>query len=361
MAGERTVRVLVTGPDINDAGGAGVQRHVRTLVDCFSRDDHAAIEPFRATSAQYKEPWLLKIGRLAVRYAAFPFAARRADVVHVNASIDDRSLLRDAGFVMLTRLLRRSVLLQFHGGHPDTARVLHIPVLRRLLVRVMRASQHVLFLSEGQGEPMREIFGFGSVEYVKNYVPVPALSDGALKAADGLHVLYFGRLDEPKGVRETIEGFCAARRAGWELRIAGTGSIAEEVAAKASVSEGVTYLGFLDDSARDRELAWADVFVLPSAHPEGLPYAALEAAAAGVALVTSASGALAQITRPGETGLLVAARDSNALAEALMGLAEERTLLERMQTNAAQMVRDEYSLETMRDEFTRIYREVRSR
>lgn len=351
------MKVLVTGPDIAESAGAGVQRHVRTLVECFVGEPAVTIVPFAATSTRDVEPLALKVGRLAVKAAAFPFAAARTDLVHINASINDRSLLRDSLFMLLARAIRRPVLLQFHGGTLATARVMRTPVVRALVRSAVRSARLVTFLSPVQGEPMREALGLARVEYVRNYIAIPAGPVSERAGRTGLRVLYFGRLDAPKGVLETIEGFAAARAEGWELHVAGAGPVADEVSVRAEAAEGVTYLGFLDDEARDRELAWADVFVLPS-ESEGLPYAALEAAAAGVVLVTSGVGALPTITRDGVTGLIVPPRDATALADALRCLAADRAALARMGAEAARVAREEFSTEMMADAFGRLYEEV---
>ena len=59
-----------------------------------------------------------------------------------------------------------------------------------------------------------------------------------------------------------------------------------------------------------------DIFVLPSLK-EGLPYVILEAMQAGLPIVASRVGGLPDLIESGRNGLLVPARDSQALADAL--------------------------------------------
>jgi glycosyltransferase involved in cell wall biosynthesis len=63
-----------------------------------------------------------------------------------------------------------------------------------------------------------------------------------------------------------------------------------------------------------------DLFVLPS-YREGIPRAAMEAAASGLPIVATDVRGCRQVVRDGDNGLLVPARDSNALAEAVTLLA----------------------------------------
>ena len=74
------------------------------------------------------------------------------------------------------------------------------------------------------------------------------------------------------------------------------------------------FLGWIDGATKIRELAAADVFVLPSYH-EGVPVGILEAMAWGVPVVASDVGGVAESM--GDAGLLCKARDVESLREAL--------------------------------------------
>ncbi len=123
---------------------------------------------------------------------------------------------------------------------------------------------------------------------------------------------------------------------GARLVIAGDGPLRDELAARAArFGERVRFAGWLGADARDELLAAADVVVVPSAplggdadgRSEGTPMAALEALAAGVPLVASATGGLRALAAHGAA--LVPPRDPRALAAAItsvlrLGLADVR-------------------------------------
>lgn len=139
-------------------------------------------------------------------------------------------------------------------------------------------------------------------------------------ASAGEFVLFAGRVAVEKGVLDAVDA-CAA--AGLELIVAGEGPALEEVRAR-----GVEAPGRLDADALDALRARAAVAIVPSRYEEILPLAALEAMAAGLPVVATRSGGLAE-TVPAEG--LAPIGDVEALADrlrALLGDAEagERAL-----------------------------------
>ena len=107
-----------------------------------------------------------------------------------------------------------------------------------------------------------------------------------------------------------------------ELVIAGDGPLRGDLARAAAASphgHRIRLVGQLDAPARDALLASATALVIPSralasGRSEGLPQAALEALAAGVPVIATRSGGLADLPPPVQ---LVTADDPRALAQAI--------------------------------------------
>ena len=137
-------------------------------------------------------------------------------------------------------------------------------------------------------------------------------------------VLFLGRLVPVKGVDRLVR---AALR--WQsqahLVIAGAGpdeAALRRLAATAPPGR-ISFAGEIRGADRDRVIAAADVVVLPSVRveggrSEGLPLVALEAMAAGAALVASSIGGLADL--PAQAVTHVAPGDAAALAHAIDNL-----------------------------------------
>ncbi len=122
------------------------------------------------------------------------------------------------------------------------------------------------------------------------------------------------------------------------------------------VQEGILeWLGPRDDVAA----LWqqAHIAVLPS-YREGLPKALLEAAASGRPMVAADVPGCREIVIDNETGLLVAARDGIALADALRRLAGDAVLRQRLGSAARQRVLDHFSQERIARETLALYRSL---
>jgi glycosyltransferase involved in cell wall biosynthesis len=138
---------------------------------------------------------------------------------------------------------------------------------------------------------------------------VRAFADGS-RAADGRHVLVASRLAPEKGVEVAIDA-CAS--AGVPLVVAGDGpdaAVLREHGARAG--SDVRFAGRLDRAALAELRAEAGLAVVPSRSAETFGLAAAEAMAAGVPVVASRVGALADLVDPGG---LVPPGDAGALAQ----------------------------------------------
>lgn len=100
--------------------------------------------------------------------------------------------------------------------------------------------------------------------------------------------------------------------------------------------------------------AMADVFVLPS-HSEGSPNALLEAMIAGKPVVATAVGGVPEIVRDGQTGLLVAAHDTAAMAERLAELLADGERRKQLGESARSWVSSHHSREEYARSIVELY------
>jgi glycosyltransferase involved in cell wall biosynthesis len=157
------------------------------------------------------------------------------------------------------------------------------------------------------------------------------------------------RLEERKGHQYLLEAAAILKADGLKIRykIGGDGPLRTGLEAQAkrlNIGDDVQFMGFVADAADF--FAGTDICVMPSLY-EGLGVAALEAMAAGRAVVASRVGGLAEAVIDGINGFLIEPRDARALAAAIAKLARSPSVAESMGNHGRERVRQHFSLDHM--------------
>src|SRR5205814_6501455 len=93
-----------------------------------------------------------------------------------------------------------------------------------------------------------------------------------------------------------------------------------------------------------------------SSRSEGLPMSVLEGMAAGLPVVASDVGGVAEAVADGETGLLVPAGDPTALARALEQLLQDVELRRRLGARGRERARERFDVDRFRAAHVALYR-----
>jgi glycogen(starch) synthase len=171
-----------------------------------------------------------------------------------------------------------------------------------------------------------------------------------------------GRLEYEKGGQDAVAALALLTDRRTHLVLVGTGGQRQallEQAARDGVADRVHLVGRLDDDTAAALLGAADVALVPSRYePFGL--VALEAMAAGTPVVVAQSGGLADIVRPGETGLLVPAAAPAALAQAVTAVLADAGASTAMVERARQDAAERFSWDAVATRTAQLYSAVRA-
>jgi glycosyltransferase involved in cell wall biosynthesis len=191
-----------------------------------------------------------------------------------------------------------------------------------------------------------------------NWAPVPAMP-GAVSS----RVLAIGRLSREKGFDLLIEAAAKlrSRYPSLEVRIIGEGperGSLEQYAQQLGVRDRVFFVGSVAHQDLPRQIAEAQVVVVPSRVREAFGMTAVEAAILERPVIATNAGGLREVVVHGETGLLVEMDDAGALAEALDRVLGDRRTAEGMGKAARARVVREFSLSRRVDAYDRLYRRL---
>lgn len=119
------------------------------------------------------------------------------------------------------------------------------------------------------------------------------------------------------------------------------------------------WLGHVDDMPA--LLKTVDVMALPSYYREGVPKSLIEAAACGLAIVTTdLPGCREVVTQHGVDGLRVSARDARGLADQIIALDDDRELLSQLGRNARQRALNDFDERLVIQRTVEVYAELLS-
>jgi glycosyltransferase involved in cell wall biosynthesis len=353
--------VAILGP--GRAALSGVSTHVDLLMDSALRDDFELVH-FQVGGEGRDEG---AAGRL-LRLLASPIALfatilfRGVSVVHINTSLDPRAYWRDLAYLFVAKLLRARVLYQVHGGALPQNFFAGRPRLARFLRWTLKLPDLVVVLARCELDAYRQFVPEQQLMLLPNGVDLRAFAHVKTvvsRAEQPLRMVYVGRIAREKGLYETLQGVRLALELGVDARLVVAGQGAEEArlaryAQALGISSRVTFAGPVSGRDKVALLAGADVTILPS-YSEGMPYALLEAMAAGVPVIATPVGAIPDVVTDETHGCLVPPRDGKAMAQAIAYMAADRERLAMMSRACRLRIRAAYSIQRLAAELAMQY------
>jgi glycosyltransferase involved in cell wall biosynthesis len=173
-------------------------------------------------------------------------------------------------------------------------------------------------------------------------------------------ILMVGRLAPPKRPDLAVRAMAELRRAhpGARLDVVAHGPLRAETEAlvrELGLGDTVRLLGKREDVPE--LLSRAQCFLLTSDY-EGCPYSVLEAMAAGVPVVSTRVGGLAELVSDGETGLLADPGSPASVAEALGRILDDPGRASALGEAGRRRVRERFSRERMVRETVSLYESI---
>ena len=275
---------------------------------------------------------------------------RRADVVHVFSASYWSFLLAVVPAVLVARALGKRTVLNYHSGESEDhlARwgILVHPWLR-LVDEIVVPSEYLRAIFEHHGyrvRVVRNVVDTARFRYRDRVQLRPRLISSR-------------NLDPYYRVENTLEAFALLRGRYPEatLTVAGDGSERARLQRLTAAlgTDGIRFVGRVEPAAMPTLYEDADIFVNSSV-VDNQPLSVLEAFAAGLPVVSTATGDIAALVRDGETGLIVPPGDPPAMAKAVASLLEHPEHALRMARTARVQV-EAYSWPRVRQQWAALY------
>ena len=243
-------------------------------------------------------------------------------------------------------------------------------MLLRYLVRFYNRCDYVLCPTEtvkheleswGVSTPIKEVSNGVDLERFYSYSSPSAVRAKYQLNADPV-VLYVGRMDKDKDLQVLIRAIPhVLRSAAAHFIFVGNGDRSQKLktlAQRLKVAHKISFLGWINHESPDLPEIYqvASVFAIPSS-VEAQSIVTLEAMASGLPVVAANGGALPELVRHGENGLLFPPGDSECLAERIVAVLRDRDLYAQMRKRSLEIV-SQHRIAESYNKIESIYEEV---
>jgi glycosyltransferase involved in cell wall biosynthesis len=335
------IRILMFGTGLDVKGGVtSVEKLIINNAPGQLRINHVA------TIGQGSATHNILLFCKAIQSLVVTILRRDVDIIHIHFS-ERGSTLRKSILVFIASLFRQSIILHAHGatyqefyaGLPQFVKNILVALFRKCRIIVLSKSWQEYYSHELSLDSSRVSVLYNPVDLPANtpyregrkhlkfiFLGRIGKRGGALDMAQSL--MSFPKQD--KGAFDLINAFAVlseADRHDVELVMAGNGDLAaaNQLISDLHLTDKITILDWLDAEQRDKLLATADAFILPS-YNEGLPMSMLESMAWGLPVIVTPVGGIPEVIIDHQNGLLVDPGIQDQLVEAMQSLIRDESL-----------------------------------
>ena len=346
-------RVALIAASLDILGGQGVQ--ARILVERLQAEGYGVT--FIPINPLFPRPllWIRRYPYVRtilnqLLYLPSLLRMRGADIVHIFSASYFSFLLGPVPAMLLGRFLRKRVFLHYHSGEAEDhlahwGQLVH-PWLR-LADEIVVPSDYLrdVFVRHGyQPRVIRNVVDTSCFRYRERVPLQPTL-------------LSTRNLEPYYRVDVTLEAFALVKKQYPEatLTVAGYGSQEDQLRRLAASfgSDGVRFVGRVEHPMVSKLYDFSDIFV-NSSIMDNQPVSVLEAFAAGLPVISTGTGDIANLVRDGETGLIVPAEDPAAMSKAVVTLLDNPDWALAMSRRARKEV-ERYTWAKVGPEWSAIY------
>lgn len=333
MTKSNPLQVVMLGPGLNVKGG--ISRNEKLFLDYAPSEVQ-----IKHISTKEDGTALLKIRVFlqAILKLIWMLLTEPIDLVHIRGS-HRASAFRQAILALLVKAFRKPMVLQTHASEFHIFYPNLTPLLQKFIARSFALGDRFVVLSQSWKNFHTTNLGLDPerVKVMYNPVRVPAEVPNR-ETSLPIKLIFLGNIGLRKGAFDLIKAFARlpeTEKANSLLVMAGDGEVtaAQELVASLNLVDKIVFPGWIDTEQRDRLLAEADVFILPS-YNEGLPLSMLEAMAWELPAIVTPVGGVAEVVTDGENGLLVEPGNVQQLSDAMQSLIASEELRISLRTKA---------------------------
>jgi len=258
------------------------------------------------------------------------------DLLHVNPSLDLRSVLRDGIIMLFAHLKNIPVVVFIHGWDEKFEHIIQKKIWWFFRKTFLKCNGFIVLSSVFK----KKLINWGvkaPVFLCTTTVDENLISDfsieeklKSIRNSPVLKILFLSRLEKKKGVIETLEAFNILTSRGHRisLSIAGDGPMMKEIRSLDKQKTCPGHIHLLGDVRGKEKIALLSshhIYCFPTYYGEGLPTSILEAMAFGFPVVTRPVGGIGDFFENEKMGFLTESKNPEVIASFIEQLILNRT------------------------------------
>jgi glycosyltransferase involved in cell wall biosynthesis len=285
----------------------------------------------------------------------------KPQVVYFTIAPVGAAFYRDAFFSLLMKMFNVRILYHLHGkGIYDSSR----SYFRRAIYKGVFRNTDTIVLAASLAKDISKVYR-GKPFILANGLP-KFVCEESKTVSDPPTILFLSNLVRTKGVEIFLECIKQLHESGIHFRAKIIGAPydisfneVESFIKKNSLQSKIELLGALYGVEKEKALIKSDILLFPSFYQnEAFPITILEAMQAGVPVIASNNGAIAEIIEDGKTGFIVPMRNVTAFKEKTELLLKNSQLRTQMAIAGKERYNQLYTIEVFEHNIVKIFRQV---
>jgi glycosyltransferase involved in cell wall biosynthesis len=361
------IKILLCSVSLEERGG--VTNYVNLILKNYPEEKYQMnhfVEGYSSKFVKIFYPFIIFIQLLKFKETVKKF---NPDIIHINPSLAWVAVIRDYIFTLYAKKKGFPVIFCVGGWDKSISRHFHKKnILSRFFYKIFSSPDILMVLANSFKDELIKL----GIQPKKIQVTTMMVETEKFRPENRLFkppytLLFCSRIEKLKGIYQLLDAFQLILQKYPETRLffVGHGTELKNLKNKVSdlkLEENIQCVGHKSGIEKIHFFTHADIMILPS-FTEGFPNVFCEALAAGLPFIGTHVGGLVDVFQDRKQGLVIKTMppDPQEIAEKIMNLMENNTLMKQMSDNNLLEAKEKYDVKVVMGKLDVLYQDIHDR
>jgi len=330
----------------------------------YSQNEYFYFRTGKVRNSKFLSYSLIRWFDLAWSYLIFPFylIIINPDLIEINSTLIRKSYYRDKMYFNIFHFLfpKRKTVLFIHGWNESFYDKI-IYKEKKKIVNYFNNYDTIIVLAFTFYNRLKLIgVDQTQISVITTGIDVATFEKSKRIVSKIDSILFLSRIEEEKGIIDFINAIPPILNYDKNIifHIAGDGSFLSEAKnhkISKIYSSNINFHGYIKGEEKIKLLKSSTIYVFPSYHGEGCPVSVLEAMASELPIIYTNIGAMKELLLDGINGICIHPKDPNVIANSVINLLTNRSLMKKISVENKRMSREKFDLRKIFSSIEDIY------